>query len=702
MLCPDFNYGTQGVRYLSWVKKQATRISSLLALTLAVLLAGCATGSGDPIPSPTLNLEATVQAAVAAALPTETPTPTPDIDATVAARMAATMTAMPRPTPTPTLAPTWTPVPTWTPEPTWTAVPTATSTATPTPIPTPTYTPIPVPTSTYTPTPMPTLTASPEIELSDMVKQTRPAVVRISSYSGTGTGVIFDMVGQTAYIVTNYHVVESQAFVDVTVRDSTTYRGTVLGVDTVRDLAVVSICCGSFTALAFGDAATLEIGDEVVAIGYALGLEGSATVTRGIVSAVRFDSRYGAQVIQTDAPINPGNSGGPLLSLDGKVVGINTFGYDETRSGRPVEGVSFAISAATVQETLPALRAGSSELASTPVPTSRPTSAPSPAGDYTWGPLSGGLQHNPSDDFIETEYAGVLISDLVVEATFINPYSASTDPWDYGFILRNRADVPFLQFVVSSNRQWAVMTGTDAPYDRLGGGTLSRLETGAGGRNHLMVVAIGQRGWFFVNGDFIADVDLGSVTNSGDVAVITGAYTGDVVAGAVTRYEDFTGRQLHKQYGPADGNLAKEKDGGISEHWTGVWTRDLVAEAEFVNPPGSNWSYGFVIRNPEYDRLEVIGFANTGWWFHYTKDVGDYDYTELASGYLAGSTSSGDRNHLLLIAIEGNSWFFLNGQLVARLNLSHNQDHGGVSAMGDFWADHQGEPEFRDFNVWAP
>ena len=118
--------------------------------------------------------------------------------------------------------------------------------------------------------------------------------------------------------------------------DTTTYQGTVLSVDSVRDLAVVSICCGSFHSLTFGRASSLDPGDEVVAIGYALGMQGPATITKGIVSAVRYDSRHEAWVIQTDASINPGNSGGPMLSPNGEVVGINTFKISETsvRGGR--------------------------------------------------------------------------------------------------------------------------------------------------------------------------------------------------------------------------------------------------------------------------------------------------------------------------------------------------------------------------------
>ena len=534
-----------------------------------------------------------------------------------------------------------------------------------------------------------------------MVRQIRPTVVRITGDSGLGTGVIFEVDQQTAYILTNYHVVENNARLRVTVEDTHAYDATVIGFNAVRDLAVVGICCGSFTALTLGDASALQVGDEVVAIGYALGIEGPATVTRGIISAVRFSSGLDAELIQTDAPINPGNSGGPLLSLDGEVLGINTFKAAELG----VEGLGFAISVVTVQQTLPALRSG--QTLPTALPTAGPAATPtaSPAGIGDWGPSSGGLPHDPNDGFIKTEYADVSIADMVVEATFVNPYSASTASWDYGFILRRNQDEPFLQFVVSGNRSWAVNavnSGTDAPYDRLRSGTVNGLRTGAGERNHLMAIVIGERGWFFVNDDFIAEVDLGNVMHNGDVAVITGAYTGDEVAGAVTRYENFTGRQLARQFGPEDGKLKREEQEIPPYHWSGISARDLVVEAEFVNPEGGDWSYGFIIRNPEFNRLEVVVLADTERWFHYTKDVGDSDYTNVSSGSLPGSARAGNRNHLLLIAVEDSGWFFLDGRLVGKLNFGHNTDHGVVSVIGDFWNHHRGDPEFQDFNVWAP
>ena len=535
------------------------------------------------------------------------------------------------------------------------------------------------------------------------MKQVRPAVVRIQTSSGSGSGVIFETQGRTGYVVTNHHVVEGEVQVSVIVNDSTTYRGSVLGTDSVRDLAVLTICCGSFQTLPFGNAAALQPGDEVVAIGYALGLPGEATVTRGIVSAVRYDSTHRSDVIQTDAAINPGNSGGPMLSLSGEILGINTFRYDESQSGRPTEGLGFAISGTTVQQQIPTLRA--SPPAPTPTPTPRrPTATPTPGQLIDFGPISGELRHDPSDSFIETEYANVSIADMMVEATFVNPYSAASNKWDYGFIFRRVNTGPAIHFAVTSDRSWylAWRETPAADNQRVGGGTIPTFDTSAGGWNHLRVVAIKERGWLFVNGEFVSALDLSDVTGPGDLAVITGAFEGNEVAGAVIRFENFQGERLSRRYGPAEGKLEKEP-GRIGAHWSGVRTRDLMAEAEFVNPQGSDWDYGFIIRNPELNHLDVIGLTDKAWWFHYALDVGDDEYTEVADGYLSDAgISLLSRNHLLIIAIDGAGWLFVNDRLVAKLDLGHNQTSGGISAMGDFFGSHQGSPSFENFNVWAP
>ena len=530
-----------------------------------------------------------------------------------------------------------------------------------------------------------------------MVDQVRPAVVRVQG----GSGVIFEARGETGYVVTNHHVVAGFNEVTVIVNDSDSYRGSVLGTNDVSDLAVVRICCGSFQTLSFGDAATLQAGDEVVAMGYPLGLPGEATVTQGIVSAVRYYPSHQSEVIQTDAAINPGNSGGPMLSTSGEILGIITFRYESTGSGRPVDGLGFAISEQTVQQQVRSLQAGTP--AATPTAYARSTPTPDRQQASTFGPVNGELRHDPSSGFIEDEYANVFIGDMVVEATFVNPYSAASNRWDYGFILRDSGlGSAAVHVVVMSSRRWSVLAGDEPPRDVIGEGTLTTFDTSAGGRNHLRFVAIDERGWLFVNDEFVSTLDLSAVTGAGDVAVITGAFEGNMVAGAVTRFEDFEGNQLSRRYGPAQGKIQKEP-GGIGYHPSRVNTRDLVVEAEFANPQGSDWDYGFVIRNPEYNHLEVIGLTNLAWWFHETRDIGDDEYTRVASGYLADAgISLLSRNNLLVMAFEGTGWFFLNDRLVARLDLSHNQATGTVGAMGDFFLSHQGSPSFEDFNVWTP
>ena len=697
-----------------------------------MLAAACAGESPAATPTPAPDLGATVQAAVSAALPTDMPTPpadinatvgagiaatiaaestptptpqaSPDLDATVEARMAATIAAMPTPTPTPTptATPVPTPVPTTTPTPT--PVPTATPTPTPsltaTPAPTPTPTPAPTATPRPTPTPTPVPTTTQASSLREIVKQARPSVVRIESQAGGGSGAVFEVNGQTALIITNHHVVEGVAEVTVTVNDSTTYRGTVMGTDAVRDLAVVKICCGNFSKLPFGDAASLEPGDEVIAIGYALGLSGEATITRGIVSAVRYDDSHQSDVIQTDAALNPGNSGGPLLSMSGRIMGINTFGY----AGPEVESLGFAISVKTVQEEIPSLRTGRPAATPTPTPSGPPSTLPD-SGEYSFGPIRGELRHNPSDGSIEDEYAGVSLTDMIVTATFTNPYSAATNSWNYGFFIRGSgtgSSARGIVVAVTSSRGWHTTRrqGRSSEIQTIAEGRLGNFDTGAGGSNSLWLAAFGKRGLLFVNNEFISELDLSSVTGPGDVAVFTGAFTDAEVAGAVTRFEDFAGRQFQKEYGPASGTFGYEEGFTLSGHYSRARTSDLAAEATFINPPGSDWIYGFGFRESQSRPGESISVQGNIYWQHDTWHMGDHTSTYVAGGFLSSELRS--ENHLLLLAIGDAGMFFVNGELVSRLDLSNNLDSGDVSVFGASDSDYTVEPSFKNFNVWTP
>lgn len=167
-----------------------------------------------------------------------------------------------------------------------------------------------------------------------------------------GSGFIFDPAG---YVITNHHVIDDAATIKVALSDDREFDATVVGSDEATDVALLKIEAGyALPYVAFGDSASLRVGEEVVAVGNAFGLGG--TVTRGIVSAKGRDIRVGGpyvDYIQTDAAINRGNSGGPLFNMQGQVVGMNTAIYSPT--GGSV-GIGFAVPSAIVSRIIDDLR----------------------------------------------------------------------------------------------------------------------------------------------------------------------------------------------------------------------------------------------------------------------------------------------------------------------------------------------------------
>lgn len=198
--------------------------------------------------------------------------------------------------------------------------------------------------------------------LSDMVEHASKGIVGVSNFKnrgnrfagsselsefGTGSGVIYKIDGDDAYIVTNNHVIEGAGKIEVTLHGGEKETAELIGSDALTDLAVLKISSKQVdTALEFGDSDKLRAGDPVVAIGNPLSLDFSGTVTQGIISAPARSidvkttaGNWEMNVIQTDAAINPGNSGGALLTTDGKVIGINSLKIAENG----IEGLGFAI-----------------------------------------------------------------------------------------------------------------------------------------------------------------------------------------------------------------------------------------------------------------------------------------------------------------------------------------------------------------------
>ena len=173
--------------------------------------------------------------------------------------------------------------------------------------------------------------------------------IELQETTSVGSGVIIANDGQYLYMVTNQHVVSGAVSLTVSFADNSAYQAQLCGSDAELDLAVVKVpladltqeTLDQITVIGIGNSDELVVGEQVVAIGNALGY--GQSVTTGIVSALgrELTSESGAvsRYIQTDAAINPGNSGGALLNLDGELIGINTAKLTST----DVEGMGYAI-----------------------------------------------------------------------------------------------------------------------------------------------------------------------------------------------------------------------------------------------------------------------------------------------------------------------------------------------------------------------
>jgi S1-C subfamily serine protease len=203
--------------------------------------------------------------------------------------------------------------------------------------------------------------------IGDLVEAARPSVVAVRQevvqtgpYGATqrgqaaGTGFVLAADG---YIVTNNHVIAEGDSPVVTFADGTTEPATIVAGDPSRDLAVLKVDRTDLVPLAVGNSDELRLGDQLIAVGYALDLNGEPSVTAGILSATNrtITEQNGAQLVnllQTDTAINPGNSGGPLLNGRGEVVGINTAIAGQAQN------IGFAIAITPVMDVIEELRGG--------------------------------------------------------------------------------------------------------------------------------------------------------------------------------------------------------------------------------------------------------------------------------------------------------------------------------------------------------
>ena len=433
-------------------------------------------------------------------------------------------------------------------------------------------------------------------------------MVKIVTDRATGSGVIYEVDSATgaALVLTNRHVVEGASRISAVVTDTVSYDATLRGYDESVDLAVLRICCNAgFSYAQLVEVGSVSIGERVYALGYPLGAN-SIRVTEGIVSASEYFAYYNAYVIQTDAALNPGNSGGPLIRPDGKVVGINTASVDQTQSGRSVEGTGYAIEARTVLARLPGLERGTATVLPTPTVKPTPRATPRPSGQFRQFQLDDGEMAHDNDGFIEEKGVESSIRNFSIFVDFEVPYEAVVGDWNFGFMFRNTQD---------GNLSYVVLTqdGSYFHYLRIAGsdrlistGPIDNMRLSAGSVNNVTLVVIEDRGWLFVNFDYVTDLDIGGSQTRGDLAIATGLFSGSEVPGYSTRFNNAIGEEVGLLFGPYSGKLTKSER-FIATQYAGVNVATAYARADFKVPVNTAvWSSGIMFRKESGKRLSGI------------------------------------------------------------------------------------------------
>ena len=196
------------------------------------------------------------------------------------------------------------------------------------------------------------------LTLQEIYKKCAPSVTAIiagvdddSYYWGTGIVMTED-----GYILTNAHVIDGAVSASVTLWNNETFDAKLVGADSLSDIAVLKIDAHGLTPAEFVSSASLQVGDEVIAIGNPLGEEFRGTMTNGIISAINRDIAYRGHtmtLLQTNAAINEGNSGGPLIDRAGRVIGVTNMKMISSYSS--IEGIGFAIPTTSLKPVVDAL-----------------------------------------------------------------------------------------------------------------------------------------------------------------------------------------------------------------------------------------------------------------------------------------------------------------------------------------------------------
>ncbi len=326
-----------------------------------------------------------------------------------------------------------------------------------------------------------------------------------------------------------------------------------------------------------------------------------------------------------------------------------------------------------------------------------------------FGPMNGDLKHS-ADDKIQTYFSGTKVKNFSTIATFINPYSAGIGRWDLSFHFRTEEDGDGYWLILRSDSTWQLLDHRHTELEEktipVSKGVLDGLDPRTGSTNSIALIVLDDQGFFYLNGTFISKLDLSKRMNEGDIAVGTGYYPGSQIIGERTRFENFTIWRLEPIFGPKSGNLIHNPKSPVIIDETNVNLWNFIAVARFENPYPSvlnPWSIGFTFRSEDIgDQYRLIAQSNSMW------KLGEYK-NELITWIRQNRPDNlklapGEKNELFLLAWGDKGLFYVNGQLLGKLDISNRKYPGDIGIGTGFSGSDMvegKETRYEDFTVWG-
>jgi len=341
-----------------------------------------------------------------------------------------------------------------------------------------------------------------------------------------------------------------------------------------------------------------------------------------------------------------------------------------------------------------------------------PTATPTPISTGTgFGPTDGTIVHDPNDGFIPAFDSATSLTNVVVEANLDTPFAFTARRWSSGFLLRQSGPNALHSVVIDSGGMWShnIRTGTFESSTQLQVQFSRHIATARDTTNHVRVVVLDEKGWLFINGNYVGELDMSGHLQAGTVKVIGSWFKGDEIPGQSTSFRGFTVRPLERAVDSVDGKIAHDPDSGNIQSYSGnVELKDAVIQVRFFNPYAVSegpWSSGIGLRNSTYSAFHAILIHSDGLWYHRLR-TGSSEGQKLVQERVSDdiSTSPAGSNQLRIIALGDDGWLFINGSYIEKLDLSGWDKKGEVYAVGSYFSGHGiagKSTRFQDFTVWS-